>query len=216
MKERIARTSLAAKNAEASVSVVTVVKPSKSLLTEDTKKPKNPPENEPEAALSRGQRKRQAKRDQYLRREQLVLSSLQLKREEEQRKRIDGLDAIRNALLATVQESTASTTEPSDKKSPPISSGMLNSNKARQTLVKKEAAQMSLVLQHPAFLNDPFGAIREHLTNTLSKTVEKQKAEAVQHAKDVARKEEERKARKREHTVKRKRHKVKATRSKAR
>ena len=48
--------------------------------------------------LSRGQRRRQAKRDQYRKREQMILSSLRLKSQEEQKGRIDGLDAIREAL----------------------------------------------------------------------------------------------------------------------
>ena len=56
----------------------------------------------PAASLSRGQRKRQAKRDQYLRREKLILSSLQLQKAQEQARRIDGLDAMKEALLATV------------------------------------------------------------------------------------------------------------------
>ena len=56
------------------------------------------------ASLSRGQRKRQAKRDQYLRREKLILSSLQLQKAQEQARRIDGLDAMKEALLATVVE----------------------------------------------------------------------------------------------------------------
>ena len=56
-------------------------------------------------ALSRGQRKRQAKRDQYLKREHMIMTSLKLKREDEQKKRIDGLDSIREALLASVAPS---------------------------------------------------------------------------------------------------------------
>jgi hypothetical protein len=49
-------------------------------------------------ALSRGQRKRLAKREQFLKREKMVMSSLLLKKLEEQKGKIDGLDAIKEAL----------------------------------------------------------------------------------------------------------------------
>jgi hypothetical protein len=112
--------------------------------------------------LSRGQKKRQTKKLQYLKREQLVLSSLRLRREQDQKSRIDGLDAVRAALLDAAAETA---TKPA-----PISvrggSSLLRTVASRQKLMRREAAQMSLVLQHPSFQQDPFGAIQLHLKNT--------------------------------------------------
>jgi Ribosome biogenesis protein SLX9 len=121
--------------------------------------------------LSRGQRKRQAKREQYLRKERMILSSLQVKHQAEQAKRIDGLDAIKEALLATVAETTDDKIagepqhQPVQQKQP----SLLKTNRGRKRLVEKEVTQMNLVLQHPAFLADPFATMREHLQNTIIK-----------------------------------------------
>jgi hypothetical protein len=115
--------------------------------------------------LSRGQKKRQAKKLQYLRREQLVMSSLRLRREQDQRTRIDGLDALRAALLdAAAAKAPAESELEAEKAAPPPS--QLRSAASRQRLVRREAAQMALVARHPAFREDPFGAIGQHLRNT--------------------------------------------------
>jgi ABC-type dipeptide/oligopeptide/nickel transport system ATPase component len=170
--------------------------------------------------VSRGQRKRQAKRDQYLRKEKLILSSLKLKTEQEQKKRIDGLDAIKEALLATVKKSSSSSKagtavqtdniEDKEEEKP----NMLKTSKSRQLLMQKEVAQMSLVLQHPAFQADPFATIREHLTNTLAKDSANNKKEQAQHLRERKEKEEKKKAVKKEQGIKKKKgKKFKATRS---
>lgn len=164
-------------------------------------------------SLSRGQRKRQAKRDQYLRREKLVLSSLKLKRKEEQKKRIDGLDAIKEALLETVSKATATDNE---SKKEPKPRNLLKSNKSRRFLAQKEASQMSLVMEHPSFKADPFATIREHLQNTLAGDKAQKEKEAKVHQKERLRKAEEKKVAKKENGAKRKRRKYNATRSKAR
>ena len=159
--------------------------------------------------LSRGQRKRQAKRDQYLQREKMILSSLMLKREEEQKKRIDGFDNLKKALLETEETKVAESTEEAK-------STAIKSNKSRKNLVAKEVTQMNLVMQHPAFKADPFATIRQHLQNILSKDVEQQKKQAEDHLKERRKLEEEKKAAKKESGAKKKRSKFKATRSKAR
>jgi hypothetical protein len=142
------------------------------LITEKTKgqesivqgtEGKIPPSSKENQPLSRGQRKRQAKREKYLRRERLVLDSLKLKRQEEQSKRIDGLDAIKEALLATVREGDAQ----KESTSKPAVRSLLKSNRGQKHLVEKEVSHMKLVLQHPAFQAEPFAAIREHLKNTI-------------------------------------------------
>ena len=67
-------------------------------------------------ALSRGQRKRLAKREQFLKREKMVMSSLRLKKLEEQKGKLDGLDAIKEALTATT--STANEAQTSTHQAP--------------------------------------------------------------------------------------------------
>lgn len=116
-----------------------------------------------ESQLSRGQRKRQAKREQYLRKERMVLSSLKVKNDEKQAKRIDGLDAIREALLATVSSTTCNNATAVQQRKPCF----LKTNRGRKWLVEKEVTQMNLVLQHPSFRSDPLTTIREHLLNTM-------------------------------------------------
>lgn len=163
---------------------------------------------------SRGQRKRQAKREQYLRKERMVMSSLKLKHEEEQKNRIDGLDAIKEALLATVAKKPrhGEDDEPAAHKP-----NLLKSNKSRKMLLQKEVTQMNLVLQHPTFNEDPFATIREHLTNTLANDTKKHDKEAAKHLKERTKKEEEKKAHRKEQGIKKKRKKrFKATRSKTR
>jgi Ribosome biogenesis protein SLX9 len=172
---------------------VSLAKPTSAVSASETTGTKgNKGSDEPtnSAPLSKGQRKRQAKRDQYMRKERMILSSLQVKHAEEQAKRIDGLDAIKQALLATV----ASNSQPRDgndaqsKKAPPgatqasvastataattapataTNSSLLQSNRGRKLLLEKELTQMNLVLQHPSFQSDPFATMREHLQNTI-------------------------------------------------
>lgn len=130
------------------------------------------------ANLSRGQRKRMAKREQYLRREKMVMNSLAVKRQEEQKRRIDGLDAIRDALMDAAAKATGSggvsATVGEQERGGSGSSGkqgqgnsQLKSNKSRRKLVQREVQQMDLVLQHPSFVDDPLATIREHLQNTI-------------------------------------------------
>jgi Ribosome biogenesis protein SLX9 len=176
----------------------------------------------PDGGLSRGQRKRQAKKDQYLRKEQLVMASLKLRRDDEQRKRIDGLDAIRNALLESAgitatspDHRSAVGAAPAPAAAAATTTGMLKTNHSKQKLVQKEAAQMSLVLQHPAFQQDPFDAIRQHLRNTSatrSAAAATGPATSIQNKKAKAESDKEAK----EKRVRHRKHRVKATRSKSR
>lgn len=112
--------------------------------------------------LSRGQRKRQAKREQFLRKEKMILSSLMLQRQEEQKKRIDGLDAIKQALMdATGQDSNKNSSEVKPAQH-------VTTNKAKRKLVAKEIEHVNLILQHPSFKANPLETMQEHLRNTLA------------------------------------------------
>ena len=94
----------------------------------------------------------------------MILSSLMLQRQEEQKKRIDGLDAIKQALMDTANKD-------GNKNSNTIKPQVVqhvSTNRAKRKLVAKEVAHMNLILQHPAFKTDPFETMQEHLRNTLA------------------------------------------------
>lgn len=93
--------------------------------------------------LSRGQRKRLAKREQYLKREKMVMSSLRLQRLEEQKGKLDGLDAIRESL----PEFTSS--KSSDVKEKPKPVVLSSTNKSKKAIANTEISHMGLVLEHP-------------------------------------------------------------------
>lgn len=158
-----------------------------------TPAPSSSPPAAEKTALSRGQRKRQAKKDQYLRRNRMVMSTLQLKREEEQRGKLDGLDAIREALRpierggvgAAAAKSSGKEKKGAKDKEP--STVTLGTNRAKKDLVGKETAHMGMVLEHPDFASDPFGAIKKHLQNSLAG-----QAEELRVTSEARQKEEER------------------------
>ena len=131
---------------------------------------------------SRGQRKRQAKRDQYLKRQNLVLSTLQLKREDDQKNRIDGLDALKAAVVTISSQSAIAQTQTAQ-------SHALDHQKSKRQLTIREVNHMELVLEHPAFQANPFETIQEHLKNTLKnqQIILEQEGNARQKANDKAR-----------------------------
>ena len=170
------------------------------------------------AELSRGQRKRQAKRQQYLKRQQLILSSLKLQHQQDQQKRIDGLDAMKDALLSTVQHNNKhnSDQEEDDTNANTHKPNLLKTNKSRQSLVHTESQQLNLVLQHPSFQQDPFQAIRQHLHNTLADDKTKHARQALQHRKLRQQQQAQKNIHKKEQTSRHKnKRRVRATRSKA-
>jgi len=140
----------------------------------------NPAEKE---VLSRGQKKRQAKREQYLKREKMVMSSLRLQKLEEQKGKLDGLDAIREALGASspsAQSMIAAAKEISEPvNSKTTKSLMCNTNKEKKTLANAEISHMGLVLKHPSFQENPFAAIQQHLRNSLLPDAEKLKQDSM-------------------------------------
>lgn len=121
--------------------------------------------------LSRGQRKRQAKREQFLRKEKMILSSLMLQRQEQQKKRIDGLDAIKQALMDTTEKNEDVQNRNRNARKPVQH---IATNKAKRKIVAKEIEHVNLILQHPAFKTDPFETMQEHLRNTFAAEREQQ------------------------------------------
>lgn len=162
------------------------------------------PSEKEETVLSRGQKKRLAKREQYLNKEKMVLSSLRLQRLEEQKGKIDGLDAIRDALGEAMSSNLYSKSKLPDNN---ISDGSkdittkntVNTNKAKKALANAEITHMGLVLQHPSFMTNPFAAIQHHLRNSLVSDAEKLKEKTlIRNAEDDrigAKKKEEKKER---------------------
>eukprot|EP00934_Nitzschia_sp_Nitz4_P009139 Nitzschia sp. Nitz4//scaffold161_size51353//32214//32837//NITZ4_006951-RA/size51353-processed-gene-0.61-mRNA-1//1//CDS//3329537918//9129//frame0 len=143
-------------------------------------------------ALSRGQRKRMAKREQYLKKEKLILSTLLLKKEMDQKRRIDGLDAIRNALMDTTkQDDTAE--EQQDESNPSY-----GSNRAKRNLVTNEVERLGLVMQHPQFQQDPFATIQEHLKNSFANQRTKLETQSKERSEQDRIQEEEKKRLKKE------------------
>jgi hypothetical protein len=157
--------------------------------------------------LSRGQRKRLLKREQYLKREKMILSTLKLQRIQDQKGRLDGLDAIKEALADTIhksREQQSSSTDPTNAQDP--SSRLMEkqqetakTNKAKMDLAQKELTHLNLVLQHPSFVSNPFATMQEHLKNSLSEKAEQlemvAKEERIQEAKRVEERKEARKER---------------------
>mmetsp|Transcript_12155 Transcript_12155/g.22766 ORF Transcript_12155/g.22766 Transcript_12155/m.22766 type:complete len:230 (-) Transcript_12155:223-912(-) len=155
--------------------------------------------------LSRGQRKRLLKREQYLKREKMILSTLKLQRSEEQKGRLDGLDAIKEALVDTIQKSREKSSKNHNTDAQDSSSLITEkpesakSNKSKMDIAQKELTHLNLVLQHPSFVSNPFATMQEHLKNTLSEKAEQlesvAKEERIQEAKRAEERKEARKER---------------------
>jgi len=114
---------------------------------------------------SRGQRRRMAKREQYLKREHMILSSLRLSREQEQKNKIDGFDSLWKALPTVSKEEEAGRSETAQ---------LIRKNKQKKNIAIEEVVHYNLVLQHPSFQSNPFETMQEHLRNTLAKSIEEQ------------------------------------------
>lgn len=169
---------------------------------------KNIPASDPSHNnLSRGQRKRLLKREQYLKREKMILSTLKLQRSQEQKGRLDGLDAIKEALVETIQKSRekSSTDRNTNAQESSSSSTMIEkheiakTNKAKMDIAQKELTHLNLVLQHPSFVSNPFATMQEHLKNSLSENAQQleitAKEERIREAKRAEERKEARKER---------------------
>ena len=156
------------------------------------------------AALSRGQRKRLAKREQYLKREKMVMSSLRLQQLEEQKGKLDGLLAIREALgeACSSHPPKSLTSDAKEMKTDATKKPTCNTNRSKKAIANREISHMGLVLEHPSFRENPFAAIQQHLRNSLAPEAEQMKQKSqkrdVEDGEVEAKKKEERKERLRE------------------
>mmetsp|Transcript_47619 Transcript_47619/g.116004 ORF Transcript_47619/g.116004 Transcript_47619/m.116004 type:complete len:255 (-) Transcript_47619:45-809(-) len=146
---------------------------------------------QPGQQLSRGQKKRLAKREKYFKRERMILQSLKLARQEEQKGKIDGFDSLRDALIETTTTTTATRLQQQEQQqsSGPMQSSSSsivvgNSNKAKRKLVADEVEHLDLVLNHPQFNASPFETIGEHLQNSLADDRRRQELKSRQRTDD--------------------------------
>jgi len=119
-------------------------------------------EKEEQQKLSRGQRKRLAKREQYLKREKMVLSSLRLQKIESDKGRLDGLTEMRDALTQAVKTSRKKKQQQQQKVV------VITKNNEKKSVAQRELPHLNLVLEHPSFQENPFATMQEHLKNTLA------------------------------------------------
>ena len=80
---------------------------------------------------------------------------------------VDGLKASLDELLAANAQVHRQRAE--------VELGGSLTSKRRQKIVAEETKHLQAVLAHPAFVADPFGALQEHLSNTMAAMEEKAK-----------------------------------------
>ena len=178
-----------------SVARTPLLTPKEAIIAKKNNDKSNQDDNDGAKALSRGQRKRQAKRDQYLKREKMILSTLKLQQVEEQKNRLDGLDAIKQALAQTIKENQEKKEAEHESQE---GDGLLKTNKSKKTVAQKEISHLNLVLQHPSFKCNPFATMQQHLRNTLAQQAKDQEVEAKKQRNEEEKKDKEKKEAKKE------------------
>ncbi|OQS07439.1 hypothetical protein THRCLA_00539 [Thraustotheca clavata] len=117
-----------------------------------------------EAQLSRGQRKRQKRRDAFLKKMGMVQRAVEEK-EKESKKSKDGmfgdLEELQKSLFSTQVEAI------STSKTENIKSVSQMTGKQKKRLAMQELGHLKAVQTHPAFQSNPFAAIQMHLQNTV-------------------------------------------------
>lgn len=113
---------------------------------------------EPETVLSRGQRKRQEKRERYNR----MLGKLVLTPRTEDVGALGSLAGVSGALPSTTDKS-----QRHKRAEPGAAIGKVVSNKTRQKVLAQEVSNLQQVHAHPAFQSNPFATIMLHLNNTV-------------------------------------------------
>lgn len=120
--------------------------------------------------MSRGQRKRLARRSQHSSRMSLVNSSLSLTNHRAKSSASAG--GRQNASLMGAVGAALPAYDPAKQKpaeAPPV---LVETVRAKKSTALKEVTHLKLVQEHPEFQLDPFAAIQAHLNNTLAAPVE--------------------------------------------
>ncbi|CAE7619737.1 unnamed protein product, partial [Symbiodinium sp. CCMP2456] len=145
---------------------------------------------EPPTRLTRGQRKRQQRKENFLRK--FELANLIGKQEE----------AFRTGSLANLADLTAHLEE---DKAPATAKGPKRlGRKAQAAQDEREMAQFQGVLGFKAFQADPFGALEQHLKNSIRLQKEKEKTAAGKQKAKLSQLKEAFRSKKRLGTVKNK------------
>ncbi|GMH51262.1 hypothetical protein TrRE_jg11352 [Triparma retinervis] len=112
--------------------------------------------------LSRGQKKRLAKRQAYEKRMQRVNTSLNLTELREKKKVQGMMGGMEDALegVEVKEKGGAGGAEKKEEKKV-----LVNTNHRKHVVGVSEVSHMKLVLEHPEFKSNPFGAIMTHLKN---------------------------------------------------
>ena len=97
---------------------------------------------------------------------------------------VDGMRSTLDELLAANEQKHREQATLDDDEA-----GATMSSKKRQKLVAAETAHMQQVLEHPAFVADPFAALQEHLQNTVGAIADKRdkkKGRGKEHQRDMS------------------------------
>merc|ERR1740124_1137571 len=98
----------------------------------------------------------------------MILSSLRLKKQDDQRGKLDGMDAIKEALSQTIQRNREISRQKSPSSAAEVTGDLLTkSNKDKRNVAQTEIPHLNLVLQHPSFQANPFATMQEHLRNSV-------------------------------------------------
>ena len=93
---------------------------------------------------------------------------------------VDGMRSSLEELLAANERQQRDQVAGADQGPSAITS------KKRQKLVAEETAHMQQVLEHPAFVADPFAALQEHIKNTVTAQAENSAAKKLKKAKKAS------------------------------
>jgi hypothetical protein len=133
-----------------------------------------------ESGLSRGQRKRLARRQAHDSRAMLINQSLTLNhfRDEKKKKEKEVADSMEidggggavgggavSGMMANVKNALPAYNPGLQK--PAVAPPSIVTNSAKKSTTASELTHLSLVVSHPSFQQNPFLAIQQHLNNTL-------------------------------------------------
>jgi hypothetical protein len=129
------------------------------------------------SALSRGQRKRQKRRDAFLKKMGMVQRSTLQREKENKKEKIAGmfgdLEDLQKSLFAIQASSKA------QEKTDQTKSVSQMTGKQKKRLIMHELVHLKAVHTHPAFKANPFAAIQMHLQNTVLRGAQHSNAEAT-------------------------------------
>lgn len=125
--------------------------------------------------LSRGQRKRQKRKERFVSKQNLVLQEQELEAKSKAKDEI--LTSFSESLLSSM--SVISTNSKTNAAATIINMkkemkqkrkiGSTKTQKGRQRLLLSELGHLQAVNAHPSFMTNPLQTLRQHLTNTLVK-----------------------------------------------